>query len=523
MTAEPRPALAVWNLKASTQIRPEKRRAFLLSLILLATPALFAAEPAPFTLQMAVERALAQSPAVRVDEQETERRSGVLEQAGGRFDWISRVSGVLGKKREPTLLGPVNAEESVSYSAAIGRSFRNGLSVQPIVETTVTNPRNPLAPSVGVSNLSLKIVVPLLRGLGAASAGADEAAARGDVDVARLLYRHSLSRQAFTTANAYWTASAADAAFAVRLDDEQRARHLHEGLSVLVETRVFTPDTLLQSEANLRQKSTSRQEAERVRFDALFSLARVVGLAPEEFAAPPAPTQPLPENPAPADTLGDESARIAWIRRAFAHRADFLALQRGEDPLRILTRAAELDLKPKLDLGVRGGYAGLSEGDDLAAPLSERLTGANGEVTLDLEWPMGNHYQRGLLRSRRAALRQAEFSTAQGRIDVASQVASALSEVRLRAETVRNASVTVGIARRAVVQEQRKLQTGESSVLDVINLENLLSSARLSEIDARAGYAVAAARLRFVLGEIFTPEEGDRSFRLHDLVSLPSP
>jgi outer membrane protein TolC len=289
-----------------------------------------------------------------------------------------------------------------------------------------------------------------------------------------------------------------------------------------VETRVFPPDTLLQSEANLRQKSTSRQEAERVRLGALFSLARVLGVAPEEFAAPPAPSQPLPEPPEEIEALDAEERRIVWIRRAFGRRADFLALERSEDPLRILARAAELDLKPRLDLAVGGGYAGLNEGNDPFAPLSRRLTGANGEVRLDLEWPMGNRYQRGLLRERRAALRQAEFFTAQGRIDISAQVAGALSEVRLRAETVRNAAATVGIARRAVAQEQRKLQTGESSVLDVINLENLLSSARLSEIDARAGYAVAAARLRFVLGEVFTAEGPDRSFQVHDLVTLPS-
>jgi outer membrane protein TolC len=87
---------------------------------------------------------------------------------------------------------------------------------------------------------------------------------------------------------------------------------------------------------------------------------------------------------------------------------------------------------------------------------------------------------------------------------------------------MRNAGATAAIARKAVEQEQRRLQTGEATVLDVINLENLMSSARLSQIDAQAGYAVAVARLRYAVGEIFLAENRDQSFQLTDLTQLPA-
>ena len=87
---------------------------------------------------------------------------------------------------------------------------------------------------------------------------------------------------------------------------------------------------------------------------------------------------------------------------------------------------------------------------------------------------------------------------------------------------MRNAAATAEIGQKAVEQEQRRLQTGEATVLDVINLENLLSSARLSQIGAQAGYAVAIARLRFAVGEVFTGDKPDRSFQLADLTQLPA-
>jgi outer membrane protein TolC len=203
-------------------------------------------------------------------------------------------------------------------------------------------------------------------------------------------------------------------------------------------------------------------------------------------------------------------------------RADFLAVRQSEVPLRVLAQQAELDLKPRVDLSVRGGYAGLNRGHSVIEPLTQRLTGANGELGVMLEWPGANTYQRGLLRSRRAAQRQAELTTAQFQSDIAADVCTALAEVRLRAETMRNAGATAAIARKAVEQEQRRLQTGEATVLDVINLENLMSSARLSQIDAQAGYAVAVARLRYAVGEIFLAENRDQSFQLTDLTQLPA-
>ena len=483
--------------------------------------------PAPqFPLDVAVRHALAQSPALRVEEAQVEMREGVREQASGEFDWFASLSASRSRDRIPMIdpLGreTVDAGETTAYVAGVTRKLRSGILVQPFVEVGVPEQHSPIGPTLGASNLQLQIVVPLLRGLGHDSTGAAEAAARGDVEVARLLYRHALALHAFETVRAYWTARAAQGVLAVRQDDERRADKLHEGIRVLVDARVFAPNLLLQSEANLRQKSTNRQDAELTATNARFELARVMGLPPASLLSAPQPDQPFPENIALSSTLQSDIARGQWVERAFRQRADYLATKQSEVPLKILARQAELDLKPRLDLSVRGGYAGLNRGNDLFAPLSHRLTGANGEVGLVLDWPVQNTFQRGLLRERRAAQRQSEFITAQAQTDIAAEVSSALAEVQLRAETVRNAAATAEIARKAVEQEQRRLQTGEATVLDVINLENLLSSAQLSQIDAQAGYAIAVARLRYSIGEIFTDETADRSFQLSDLTRPPA-
>lgn len=453
-----------------------------------------------------------------------DRREGLREQAAGEFDWTTTANITRVRDRTPAIdaLGrdTVTADENTTYVAAVTRKLRNGVVVQPSVQVAVAEPKSPAGLDTGASQFTLQIVVPLLRGLGEASTAASEAAARGDVEVARLLYRHSLSEQAFATVQAYWQARAADAAVAVRHDDEARARKLHEGIRVLVDTRVFPPNLLLQSEANLRQKSTASRNAELTAQSARYTLARSMGLPPAELAVAPMPTDPLPDTAAVAAPAVAE-VRLRWIQRALNRRADYLASRQSQVPLRLLSRQAELNLKPRVDLDVRGGYAGFDPSHSLTAPLTRRLTGANGQVGLALEWPMANTLQHGVLRTRRAAERQAELSTAQMQSDVAADVCVSLEEVRLRAETMRDAAASTEIARKAVEQEQRKLQTGEATVLDVINLENLLSSARLSKIDAQSGYAIAVAQLRFAAGEMFTGEQADHSFKLANLGEPP--
>ncbi len=502
-----------------------------LFLLLTLSQALHAGEPTsavpstPLTLDAAAQRALTQSPAVRISEAEIDRREGTREQASGAFDWIVTAGASRIRERTPYVDGlgrdAVAASNTTAYSVGAAHRLRNGIVVQPSVDVAIPEHESPASPTLGASQLNLQIVVPLLRGLGQDSSGAAEAAARGDVEVARLLYRHTLAAQVFATAQAYWFARAAEAALDVRRDDEERARRLHEGIRVLVDTRMFPPSFMLQSEANLRQKSTSRQDAEITALDARFELSRTMGLGADGIAAATLPSDPLPAAAIASEADRDQEARLRWVTRALNQRADYLALRQSEVPLQILTRQAELDLKPRVDLGVRAGYAGLSRNDHLLTPLSRRLTGANGEVNVALEWPVTNTYQKGLLRERRASRRQAELQTAQAQSDVAAQVCSALAAVRLRAGMMENATATTHIARQAVDQEQQKLKAGESSVLDVINLENLLSSARLAEIDAQAGYAIAVARLRFAVGEIFTAEQADHSFQLTNLAVPP--
>jgi outer membrane protein len=482
------------------------------------------------SLRDALVTTLKQSPAVRVQEAAIEQKSGVADQASGLFDWTGTGGINVVKERTPTLgapgTEPVDASTQTSYSAGVGKIFRNGISVRPSVGAVVTrdNPATtPLgAPSAaGTSQLNLQIDVPLLRGLGVDDTGAVEAAARGDVKVARLLYQQSLAYQAFATAASYWTCRAADEVFIVQRDQEVAAERLVESTKVLVDARVFPPAFLLQANANLAAQRTVRTKAELLAKSARITLGQAIGLGPEQIVATPAPTDAFPA--VGASISPDAGRRASLVGRALQFRADYLASQASAVPLDILARQAVLELKPRLDLSVNAGYRGLSTGPDLVAPLNHRLTGANGGIGLTMAWPFKNTYQRGLLRERRADLRVAQAQTEALGQQIGSQVLIALEQVRLGADAVRSGQEAVEIARRAIGAQNERLRSGEGTVLDLISLQNLSASARISLINDEAAYATAVAQLRFALGQIFDqPDATNSPFALGDLAAVPS-
>ena len=475
------------------------------------------------SLQDALAATLEHSPALRIQQSVIEQKTGIQEQISGAFDWSATGDISYDQNREPVpgLPGtePEERANTAAYTAGLNRLFRNGIYLRPSVTVGVEDSVIPAEPTYGISDLSVQIIVPLLRGLGTDSTGAAEAAARGDIDVAKLLYQHALSLQAFSTTANYWSCRSADDTLAVQLDVEQAAEKLVESTKVLVDSGVFPPAYLLQAEANLREKRTVRINAELDAHDARFTLGQSLGLAPEAIASTPTPTDLFPALTASL-TPFDDQTRSALIVRALQHRSDYLAVKQSLVPLDILTRQAELDLKPEINLVASAGYKGINKGSSLISPLGKRLTGLNAEVGISVAWPFKNTYQRGLLRTRRANQNQVEAETAQLAQSVAREVLLAIEQLRLRADTVRSAQETVQIAKRAVAAQYEQLKTGDGTILDVISLENLSAAARIRYINAHASYAIAIAQVRYALGAIFT--DNDSGLTLSDLTVAPA-
>ncbi|MEY2878421.1 MAG: hypothetical protein RLZZ15_801 [Verrucomicrobiota bacterium] len=530
---------------------PPLRRILCAAALLLGASARAAEPPPPETVSLrdAVLGALARNPALAVRREEIAQREARGLQAAGEFDphlsalfnaTRNRAPGVnrealtfqsylrnagvdspaLNDSLDPLATANVVRVDDFNYQLGLAQKLRNGIVFGPVASVNVNEGLSPVIAPLTTGRVSLVVQVPLLRGLGADSTGAREAAARGEAEVARLLYRHELAAQAARTAGAYWASRAAAEAAAIRRDTEARAADLLAAMRPLVTAAVLAPGALTQAEANLLEKHAVRLEADLAASTAHTELGRALGLAPAHLARTPRATDAFPAVPAALDGAPEKIS--AWIAFALAHRADHQAVRHSREPAALLARKAQRDLLPRLDLAVQAGYATLSAGRNALDGLSERRTGGNGALTVSLDWPLRNTLQRGELREARAREREAEARLAVLVGDIAGEVATAVREAALRAELVAAAERALAVAERAVRQERERLGLGETSLPDVIALENSLGEARLRLTAARAGFAVAVVRFRFAVGSLFAGQSAEGAFELANLTQLPA-
>ena len=209
---------------------------------------------------------------------------------------------------------------------------------------------------------------------------------------------------------------------------------------------------------------------------------------------------------------------------ALRRRSDLLAARERRDASAILRRAADSDLKPQLDLVVIPSYTGLVEGTDpgsFFAPLYRNVPGASAEVNFTLSWPTANSQARGELVQLEAALEQSALVEDLVTRRIAADVPTALDAVSRSAEQLERATLAVRLFEQALVNEEKKLRGGTSTLIDVISQRDRLTAARQSEVSAQLALAVALLELRFETGTILPEGEVGADPVLLTTVPLP--
>jgi outer membrane protein TolC len=208
----------------------------------------------------------------------------------------------------------------------------------------------------------------------------------------------------------------------------------------------------------------------------------------------------------PSPSEGDR-----FVAAALERRADLQAARERRDASEILRRAADQGLKPQLDLVVTPSYTGLVEGTDPGSfftPLYRNVPGASAAFSLSLSWPTLNSRARGELAQIEAVREQNALIEGLVARQVAADVPTALDAVSRSAQQLERATEAVRLFERAVVNEEKKLRAGTSTLIDVISQRDRLTAARQSEVSAQLALALALLALRFETGTIL-PADGD--------------
>ncbi|MBV9109003.1 MAG: TolC family protein [Gemmatimonadetes bacterium] len=485
-----------------------------------AWPRASAAQQPGLTLQRAMDAAVERSGGVRLAREELAGAQGAARAAAGPFD--ATVTTFATSTRDNTLRWTGSGAQTVNPSRTLGvtygvgveRTFRSGLVVSPEVKAT----RREFSPDQQGRNntaaVDLVLQMPLLRGAGG-QIGAPERAARVAEDVARADVRQAVAQGALDAATAYWAYAAAAERLEVQRQAEARARRLVEQTRVLVAAQERAQADLNPLLAALATRQSARSGAEQDLVEARQTLGLAMGVAGEEIAALPAPATRLP-----SAATHEEAAADALVQQALARRADLVAARQAVRAQGMLADAAQAGLRPRLDVQLSVGYTGAVPGEawsGLVTPFYRDLNTWSASLEVNWQAAIGNA-AAGTAAQSRALLRQGEVNAQELERRIRSGVAVAAQALRHGEEELARADEAVGLSRTSVDNEERKFQMGMSTLFDVIQAEDQLTSSLLSRIGAQERYADARARLAFETGALVPP-----SAAVAEAASAPSP
>lgn len=453
------------------------------------------------TLAETIRLALEHDPNLRLEEARLRSAQGLLLSSRGAFDSV--VSSSLTETETDSPLSETASESSalLGNSFGVAKRFRTGLSIQPQLELLRTDETG--AGAFNVGTLSFTVRQPLLRGRGRTATAAAERSAERQVAASALDVRQVTSERMLAVASLYWEARAAVLNLGILRETEDRSRELLETTRKLIAADVTPAAEVVQVEANLAAKEAARIGGERTLFAARQSLGREIGLDRSAIAALPLPSDPFPV----LEPVAAVSEADRFVSAALERRADLQAARERRNASEILRRAADNGLRPQLDLVLTPSYTGFVEGTDPASffsPLYRNVPGASAEFSLSLSWPTQNSVARGELIQIEASREQSTLVQELVERSIEADVPVALDAVNRHAEQLARATVAVRLFEQAVVNEEKKLRAGTSTLLDLISQRDRLTAARQSEVSAQLSLALAILDLRFATGTILS-------------------
>ena len=494
--------------------------------------ALFAQSTPPsegsLSLAEAIESTLREHPLLHVQEQQVQYNRGAVLRAQSQFDRVITAGGSQSRTYLPlssvetTVYGPISAITNLtSVDAEATQQFRNGISAGPMLTVTRTSDNVFTFSGQNQSHLDFQVNIPLLRGRGRDVVTAQEVSSNMEVEASLLDLNQMISDLLFNTATSYWSAVAARRSLDVYRDAETRAKLLLDTAQALIEADKIPRSDASEAQANLADRTASRIGAEEQFLEARQQLAVAMGLGAEQVITGREATDPLPvgtELPPPGDLQ-------AAISEALRRRADYLAAKKRQGEADVLTVAAKNQLKPQVDLQFSTGYSGVKDG---LRPDQYILSTIGGVHGIDLsggvryQFPLQNRAAEGGLVQARSTALQAAYHTQESARNIASGVIVAEASVRSAALQLGKVNESVALFRTSLDNEREKYRLGVGSLVDVLTVEDRLTSVLVEQVQAELGYAVALARLRSSTGTIVEPDKAVQRVDPSVFLTLPA-
>ncbi|MFM7141897.1 MAG: TolC family protein [Alphaproteobacteria bacterium] len=355
---------------------------------------------------------------------------------------------------------------------------------------------------------------PLLRGFGLYFTRLRISLAETATDAAVEDYKAAVANFVTRVVTAYWRVVLANDQLEVTRDALDLARQTVRDNKTRVDVGVLPPVAVKESEAEAARREANVIVAE----NALFQASRVL----QQLVYLPGFSEWLPRPVEPVEHPSSEGVRFdadRILRTAVAERSEIRAARLNVEANEMNVALADNQLMPRLDaygsygvnalsgdptrktdpLNFRSIYGG-TYGDALGRLLSNNFYSYGGGVRLEI--PIGNSAAIAQSQRSRVQRARAEAVYRQRVSEVSLDVGQSLGDVTANMKRVEATRVARKLAEENLRNQTRRYEVGMVTTTDLLNFQNEVTNARLTENQALIDYNDSLTQLERAQGTL---------------------
>lgn len=443
---------------------------------------------AELTLAQCITRALQRNFDLEISRYAPAIAQDSITVAKGGYEPQLSVTGSTGKNNSPGLDSKTSdLRVGVTQRLYSGTTFSASSSLNRFSSNPALSTLNPAYDA----DLTLSVRQSLLQGLGTDVNRASIERAEIGLQRSKLDYQSTALSVIENTENAYYNLAFAREQLAVRNFSFNLANRLFEEAKIRRDTGVATNLDVLTAEvgvANARRNVILAGQSVRDRQDALlaligqFELDEVLGMVRL------------------SETVEATPAFASSYQMAKQNQPDYLSSQAAIDQLKLDLKVAKDSAKPDLTVGAALGLGGSNgSGKDAFSDALDRQN-HSWQVDFAFNYPWGQASDKARHRQSLATLNREQVRLKQIEQNIEVQVRSAVRSVETNLESVKIATFAARLSEQQYELEKAKFDAGQSTSRRVLQAQEDLEAARISELQAKVSLQGAITALHRIEG-----------------------
>lgn len=212
----------------------------------------------------------------------------------------------------------------------------------------------------------------------------------------------------------------------------------------------------------------------------------------------------LPEFTVAPEFTGGELPPVAdLVEKAHAHRPDYLAAREELGITGLRRGQARNAALPRLDLKFTYGLNGLDRGWGDTLARATKLHEPQWTGGLVMSAPIGNRAARAEARAAQREHQQAQLRLEELGLNVTLDIHNAVQRLELQRQRLETAGSSRSVAEAALTAEMRRLEAGQTTSFNVLQMQDKVSAARTRELAAKVDVQKTIAEVWAASGGLF--------------------